>query len=405
MGHALPAMKSSALVLLGLALCPGILCQPPAPQHDLRLGYNGATFEGLGMLPGGDHSEAAAVSGDGNVAVGWSTSASGKRAFRSEGGAMSAVGILPGTSDSFANGVSRDGSVIVGACEFPDPVEFSPTSPQRAEAVRWTADAGILGLDDAAEHSTIASSVSADGSVIVGSIEDRCQGCQIDTTSAFRWTSEGGLASAVDSALGHLSIASDISADGSVIVGTNIAYDSSRTAVRSTLEDPIGELGRLPGGTNSQAVAVSADGAVIVGSSTSFNRPYTYGEAFRWTAQEGMVGLGVLYDWDLRSMAVAVSGDGEIIVGKSYTPLETAAYLPSSQDDEIQFGHAFIWDRTHGMRSLSDVLTNDHGLDLSGWQLSEATGISDDGLTIVGTGINPNGQPEAWIAHLPAPTP
>jgi hypothetical protein len=43
------------------------------------------------------------------------------------------------------------------------------------------------------------------------------------------------------------------------------------------------------------------------------------------------------------------------------------------------------------------------GAALTGWQLSEATAISDDGLTIVGFGTNPLGNTEAWVATIPEP--
>ncbi len=69
---------------------------------------------------------------------------------------------------------------------------------------------------------------------------------------------------------------------------------------------------------------------------------------------------------------------------------------------------AFIWDATHGMRNLMDVLINDFGLgpELTGWTLTTAAGISADGLTIVGAGINPSGANEAWMAQLdPLPIP
>jgi hypothetical protein len=64
---------------------------------------------------------------------------------------------------------------------------------------------------------------------------------------------------------------------------------------------------------------------------------------------------------------------------------------------------AFIWDQTNGMRSLKDVLERSYGLDLTGWTLESATGISADGLNIVGYGKNPNGFTEAWIATIPEP--
>jgi hypothetical protein len=74
-------------------------------------------------------------------------------------------------------------------------------------------------------------------------------------------------------------------------------------------------------------------------------------------------------------------------------------------DPEIGQGDcAFIWDAPHGMRSLHEVLTNNYGLDLTGWQLSAAGGISSDGATIVGYGINPAGMTEAWIANLKPPS-
>jgi len=55
------------------------------------------------------------------------------------------------------------------------------------------------------------------------------------------------------------------------------------------------------------------------------------------------------------------------------------------------------------MRNLQDVLVNDYQLDLTGWTLGWATGISDDGKTIVGWGTNPSGFNESWIAHIPEP--
>jgi hypothetical protein len=61
-----------------------------------------------------------------------------------------------------------------------------------------------------------------------------------------------------------------------------------------------------------------------------------------------------------------------------------------------------IWDATHGMRSLASILTSELGVDLTGWQLTGATGVSADGHTIVGDGLHPNGDREAWIARLPA---
>jgi hypothetical protein len=45
-------------------------------------------------------------------------------------------------------------------------------------------------------------------------------------------------------------------------------------------------------------------------------------------------------------------------------------------------------------------LISDFDIDLMGWVLSSAEGIFDDGRTIVGPGINPDGYPEGWIVVL-----
>ena len=111
-------------------------------------------------------------------------------------------------------------------------------------------------------------------------------------------------------------------------------------------------------------------------------------EAFRWTSGGGMVGLGDLSGGSFNSFAYDVSSDGSVVVGFS---------------DSDSDGSAFIWDQTNSMRNLRDVLINDFSLDLTGWRLSFATGISGDGQTIVGWGRNPDGFSEAWVATIPEP--
>ncbi len=61
---------------------------------------------------------------------------------------------------------------------------------------------------------------------------------------------------------------------------------------------------------------------------------------------------------------------------------------------------ATLWDKTHGMRDLKDILTG-YGLNLGGWTLREVRAITPDGRTIVGYGSNPQGKTEGWIATLP----
>ena len=147
-------------------------------------------------------------------------------------------------------------------------------------------------------------------------------------------------------------------------------------------------LGDLPGGPfTSQAIGISADGSTVVGS--SFSAPG--GQAFRWTSGGGMVGLGDLPGGIFLSSAWAVSADGSVVVGES-------GGSTSGQE-------AFVWNSSRGMKSLREVLVNlAVGPVLSGWTLTRAQAISDDGLTIVGFGNNPSGQREAWIAVIPEPS-
>lgn len=63
----------------------------------------------------------------------------------------------------------------------------------------------------------------------------------------------------------------------------------------------------------------------------------------------------------------------------------------------------FLWDSTNGMRTVVSELAA-KGVNLpAGWTLIDVSGISADGTRIVGYGINPSGQQEAWLAVVPEP--
>ena len=288
-------------------------------------------------------------------------------AFRwTASGGMQFLGDLPGGSfRSSAQGASADGSIVVGHSNYryddwPD------------EAFRWTASGGIQGLGflPGGDYS-FAFDVSADGTVVVG-WGNNISGYQ----RAFRWTETLGMQDM--GALAFNSYAYGISSDGSVVVG-----ESNGEAFRWTQAGGMQGLGDLPGGFFvSQALDVSANGMVVIGFSYSASGI----EAFRWTQPEGMVGLGSLPGLDV-SYARATSGDGSIVVGNCTTDMGGD---PS----------AFIWDLENGMQNLKDVLVDNYGLDLTGWTLYNATGISDDGSTIVGRGSG-----GSWVATIPALVP
>ena len=325
-------------------------------------------FTGLGDLPGGSiYSRAMGISADGLVVVGDSHSTWDDEAFRW----TEARGMVGFGNESRAFDASADGSVVVGLMASGNPYE----------AFRWMESGGMVGLGDLPGGSfySHAIGVSADGAVVVGASNTDLR------DEAFRWTESSGMVGLGDLPGGGLhSGGMGISADGSVIVGTS-GSEKGDEAFRWTEPGGMVSLGYLPGGSiYSTAMAVSADGSVVVGLSRSAEGE----EAFRWTESGGMVGLSDLPGGRFRSYARDVSADGSVVVG----------FGNSDKGEE-----AFLWDATHGMYNLKEVLVNDYGLDLNGWTLRAAEGISGDGLTIVGYGYNPSGQTEAWIAHLGEP--
>jgi probable HAF family extracellular repeat protein len=233
--------------------------------------------------------------------------------------------------------------------------------------------------------------VSADGSVVAGQGNFNNGG----NVEAFRWTSAGGMVG-----LGFIpgatsfSEAFAVSGNGLAIVGT-ASVDPSGTllAFRWTAATGIVSLGDLPGSNlHSSGGAVNFDGSVVVGTGDIGS---SEGQAYRWTQAGGMVGLGDLPGGPFNSQGLGVSGNGSVVVGSS----ATSTLGPAGQGEE-----AFIWDEVNGMRNLKDVLVNEYNLNLTGWTLYHAEGISPDGLNIVGWGRNPSGQTEAWVVHIPEPS-
>ena len=391
-----------------------------------------AEFHGLGNPLGDAYFSAAQdVSHDGRVVVGHNTLSTDAAGFITSEAfvwtpetGMFEIGLLPGgiPGGSTALAVSGDGNVVVGS---------SNSGRTHQESMRWTLGGGMEGLGGFTLPSeSQANAVSFDGSVLVG--QDHFAGPSaggVTTTRAFRWTREMGLQDLGQLFPDSFNAARDVAANGQVIVGTSslghLDLPQSEViseAFRWTAETEMMGLGHLPprvplpmpldgrGGHalrvtyESAAAAVSANGSVIVGSSRVLSSETLLGgykDAFRWTEETGMVGLEPLEGGFLIDMeAVDVSADGSVIVGNAHFR------LPPNVDVEpgFEIDVPFIWDEARGTRRLSNVLQMDAGLDgfghPDGWILNEVTAISEDGTTIVGTGLNPQGQPEAWRAVL-----
>jgi probable HAF family extracellular repeat protein len=251
------------------------------------------------------------------------------------------------------------------------------------QAYRWTAGDVFEGLGDlpGGALTSVAFDASADGSVIVG------YGTTAVDDEAFRWTRATGMAGLGDlPGGGTQSAALGVSADGATIVGYGSSATAGRQAFRWTAATGMTELGFLPGANESQARAVSADGSVVVGESSlpPTLPPRLHIEAFRWTQSEGMVGLGDLPGGPVLSIAYDVSADGSVIVGGGE--------------------RAFYWTAATGMFNLQNALDSFGATGLDGWTLVDARGVSADGLTIAGTGLDPIGRTQAWVAIIPEPS-
>jgi len=148
-----------------------------------------------------------------------------------------------------------------------------------------------------------------------------------------------------------------VSADGRTVVGTNTLPSGSQ-AFRWTATEGMVGLGDLDGGVvSSGAFGVSGDGSVVVGVGSTA----TGTEAFRWESSTGMVALGGLPGHRRASVAFAISADGRTIVGSSDTTTGV---------------EAFRWTAAEGMVGIGDLA--------GGNNESVARGVSADGSDIVG---------------------
>jgi uncharacterized membrane protein len=333
-------------------------------------------FEPQGFLhefPTALESHSMGLSPDGSISVGVDISYLGREATRwTRAGGLVGMGDLPGGAPTSLAYDATNNGVIIGA---------GSTGPSMPQAFRWTEETGMVGLGYLPGHTaSLGAGVSYDGSIVVGSSTG-------NTGSVpFRWTAETGMVSLGLPPGATSAWAAEISGDGSVVVGENLAVPFGFAAWRWTETEGFADLGNLGGFPFTRARGISGDGQVIIGNGYGPNGF----EAFMWTAEGGMVGLGDLPGGSYSSWANGgINYDGSVIVG-------------GSQSDEYA-SDAFIWDAVHGMRSLKYVLEHEYGLDLTGWNLEEAQGLSDDGLTISGWGFNPLGQREGWVAHIAEP--
>ncbi len=221
-----------------------------------------------------------------------------------------------------------------------------------------------------------ANAISADGITVVG----------ISAGEAFRWSANDGLI-----ALGSLqgtgaySVAAAVNGDGTLIYGVSSEVGQNALC-RWIFQGPPESLG-VYDSDFSYGIDVSLDGSIVAGYGHVTGG---HDEAFIWSDAEGFIGLGFLPDSARDSNSYAISGDGTIVVGRDVTTT-------------VNHDEAFVWTTATGMLNLRLWLEAERGLDLTGWVLTRALDISDDGTTIVGYGRDPCGHEQAWMVRLAPP--
>jgi len=355
------AVSAAGGVVVGYAPLVG-----DATYHAFRWA-NGSMID-LGTL-GGSYSDAKAISAEGGVVAGYAYLAGDAtyHAFRWANGSMVDLGTLGG-SYSAANAVSADGGVVVGYSFMAGDATY--------HAFRWSSD-DMVDLGTLGGTYSYANAVSADGAVVAG----YCGIIGDNAAHAFRWAS--GSMTDLGTLGGTNSYASALSANGAVVVGySQITGDAADHAFQWA-DGSMVDLGTL-GGTNSYANAVSADGTVVVGQSQIADNAAEH--AFRWTGG-GMADLGTL--GGSNSYAHAVSANGNVVVGVS-------------QMSDVADWDSFRWTDINGMQSVVDWLAGE-GVSLpAGWRLyngASTVATNQDGSVVVGTGIDPNGNSQAWLAR------
>jgi len=341
----------------------------------VRAGKNmeAALFHGLGSLPGGEPTSVVrALDASGNVAVGSGVDASGTRAARwTPAGSLQA---LPGLASS-ALGVSADGQLIVGSLadsrwqggyaavlwRAPDaqPEYFHAPLGEPAHQLLWFTAA--MGVTDAGDAFGQCQQHKVMGVLLV---------CRTPV---------------VNDNFPGVNLFGAITPDGAHLVGSGLPGRTAPGFGRATLDTvALPSPADCISPCDARGHDLSDDATRVVGT-VSLQLQSQETSAFVYSAAEGTRRLPDLPAGIESSSALTISGDGSVIGG----------FGTSAAGQE-----AVLW-RAGQPFAVSALLRAAQVQTADGWQLSEVVALSRDGRVLVGNGLNPTGQREAWRAVLP----
>jgi uncharacterized delta-60 repeat protein len=308
-------------------------------------------------------------------------------------------------------------------------------------AVLWQSDSGLFALPTAEPASqgqgfVTASAITPDAAFVAARTRVGL-GNQRQAVRFNRGDFSQSLLSFPDG-FSFLSAATAISDDGSILYGFGYNADFDTRGIRFDTANMIAEEVPLPDGTYDTMFTagergVSNDGSVVVGSVTD-NAGGGFDRAFRYDHGVGTVVLPQSPD-GLWSTAVAVSGDGTLTLmtgdsfaapyGELFLHDITTGDLTSLGSPNTAWGPSNIMGMTSdatvvvGTFGATEAGATDSyfrnangwfplraaihlaGIDLNGWELTYALGISEDGTLVFGQGRN-HGDEEGFVVEFPA---
>ncbi len=249
-----------------------------------------------------------------------------------------------GGEESEAYGVSADGSVVVGASQY------APGSPNHA--FRWTAATGMTDLGTLGHDPSVANAISPDGFIVVG-WSKAANGVDVH---GFYWH-QGMFIDAGTPGAG-VSVLTDVAASGVSVGGESGVPTRFTPAVGMT------PLAGFPWAVG-MATSISDDGNWVAGNMGDCTTCTT--RAFRHDmAIGGWLDLGAeINQGSANSRARDVNANGDVV--------GTAQGMASGGNPN----HAFLWTEAQGAMDLNDRLQVG-----TGWELTDATAITDDGLIV-----------------------
>lgn len=306
---------------------------------------------------------ATAISSNGKYVVGVSPNG-GMRWSEAEGS-------VPLTDVYYPRGVSADGQTVVGNGRGGG--EGAPRPQIWVNGKNYSSPGAVTGTGPPIYWDTTLNAVSDSGFRVIGTERGRGQ----DVMGAALW-------------LGTARVEPTSSGEG--FIGWPISPGSTRAYEGLDMSF-----------TGNTVLGSSESGAVIwrTGQDLGTLQGLTTGAHLQHLSPNGRyaVGRGVLYDIDGK-VETRFTTPG-LVLNDATGVSNNKRVVGNVSDNSMT--RPFYWD--DGLSTAIDLkgyLINQPGLSpaLQGWTLTGASDISADGRTIVGTGINPQGQQQAWIADI-----